>query len=541
MQADYCIKSNIVFDGQRLLEGGACIFVKDDRIIEVTPYDHGSSISDNEMKVLDYTGRLVMPGFADAHTHFYSAAIAASEHVISNLGDARSEDECAGMVYDYAVTHPTEKRIRGRGWFVTNWGNADLPTKASLDKYLPDIPVYLQAADVHSYWLNSAAIKECGITKDMTVSSGYIGMLPDGELSGLLVEEEACRPAKEKFEEFSDEELKEIYRDYMKIVASCGVTSMSEMLPSGYDEKQLHDYKMLKEFSDRGELTVRVHLYSALYDTPDFDMALAWKRLIDDDYLKLSGVKGFIDGVVETHTGLLLEPYSDRPDTCGIGVPVKPYEELLRQIIKANIAGFPVRIHCIADGSVRMALDAFEEAIWISGRKLPNTIEHIENVHPDDIRRFRKLGVIPSMQPIHVLLDNDGKIRKIGGERIKYEWPIRTMLNARGVVALGTDTPVVSIDPFENIYAATTRCFFDGRSASYNKEECLKMTEALYCYTYGGAKAYCRENEIGLLRDGYLADIIAVDKNLFRLSGAEILKTKVCMTMIGGRVVYEKD
>ena len=187
MQADYCIKSNIVFDGQKLIEGGASIFVKDDRITGIMPYDMGSGFSDKDTKVLDYTGRLVMPGFADAHTHFFSAAIAASEHVISNLGDARSEEECAGMVYDFARTHPSEKRIRGRGWFVTNWRNAGLPSKASLDKLLPDIPVYLQAADVHSYWLNSAAIKECGITKDMSVSSGYIGLLPDGELSGLLV------------------------------------------------------------------------------------------------------------------------------------------------------------------------------------------------------------------------------------------------------------------------------------------------------------------------------------------------------------------
>lgn len=541
MIADVCIKSNLLFNGKNIVPGGGAVLIKGEKILDVVSLGKEIDFVDENTKVYDFKDNLVMPGLMDAHTHFFSAAIAASEHVITNLGDSKSEDECAKMVYEFAKSHPEEKRIRGRGWFVTNWGDAPLPTKESLDKYLPDIPVYLQAADVHSYWLNSAAIKECGITEDMTVSSGYIGKLDNGELSGLLVEEEACRPAKSKYEEFDDNELIEIYKDYMKEVASYGITSLSEMLPSDYNDKQLHDYMQLKDLSVADELTVRVHLFSALYDADSFDTALEWKEKIDDDFVKLSGLKGFIDGVVETYTGLLLEPYSDRPDTCGVGVPVRPKEELTKQVVKANKAGLPVRIHCIADGSVRMALDAFEEAVKATGKKLPNAIEHLENIHPDDINRFKELGVIPSMQPIHIILDADGKINRIGKERIKYEWPTKTMLDITGHVAIGTDAPVVEINPFENIYAATTRCFYDGKKASHNDFEKLSMEETLKGYTHDSAVVYSRENELGSLAKDYFADIAVLDTNLFTCEATEILKTKVCMTMIGGKVVYEKN
>lgn len=540
MIADICIKSNLVFDGMKLKNEGAAILIKNDKILDVVKLGAENEFIGAETRVIDCMDKLVMPGLIDAHTHFYSAAIAASDHVITNLGDSKSEEDCARMVYEFAKAHPDEKRIRGRGWFVTNWGDAPLPSKKSLDKYLPDIPVYLQAADVHSYWVNSAALKECGITEDMEVSSGYIGKFENGELSGMLVEEEACRPAKKYYEDFSKEELDEIYKDYMKLVASYGVTSMSEMLPSDYSQKQLDDYMQVKGLSNKGELSLRLHLFSGLYDAESFDIALDWKEQIDDDYVKLSGLKGFIDGVVETYTGLMLEPYTDKPDCTGVGVPVRPAEELTEQVVKANKAGLPVRIHCIADGSVRMALDAFEEALKVTGKKLPNAIEHIENIHPDDIKRFAELGVIPSMQPIHIILDCDGKINRIGEERIKLEWPTKTMLDTTGLVAIGTDTPVVEINPFENIYAATTRNFYDGSPASHNEWEKLSMAETLKGYTHDAAVSYSRENEIGMLKKDYFADIIAIDKNLFECSGKDILDAKVEMTMVGGKIVYEK-
>lgn len=265
------------------------------------------------------------------------------------------------------------------------------------------------------------------------------------------------------YQSFTADEMEKIYLNFFKKAAEAGVTSMSEMLPGEYDEKQFEKYRVIRELENQGRVSLRLHFYTKLYDTTDFSEALRWKKCLDTDFMKISGVKGFVDGVAETYTGLLLEPYTDREDTCGINVPVKPQDELNVSVIAANKAGLPVRIHCIADGSVRMALDAFEKSAEVNGRGTVNTIEHIENIHPDDIGRFKELGVIPSMQPIHMILDADGKIHRIGAERIKYEWPLKTLLDSCGELALGTDYPVVDINPFDNIYAAVTRNFFDGR------------------------------------------------------------------------------
>ena len=536
---DYCIRAKHLFIGDGNLPVSKCILIKDDRIEKVVNYGEELEFVDRKTIIIDAGDGLVMPGLIDAHTHFFNGALAYSDHVCTDIEYSISEKDCVRIISEYAKAHPNEKRIRGRGWFVTNWNDAPLPTKESLDAVIPDIPVYLAAADCHSYWLNSKALEECGITKDMEVETGYIGKLPNGELSGMLVEMDACKYADRKYSEFSLKEQKEIYLSFMEYAASLGVTSLSEMMPGEYNEEYLKKYKVIQQLGENGKAKCRLHLFTKLYDVESYEVAIQWKRELDNDWLKLSGLKGFIDGVVETYTGLLLEPYTDKPSTKGIGVPIISLEELKERIYKANKVGLPVRIHCIADGSVRMALDAFEYAITKTNIKLPNTIEHIENIHPDDIKRFRELGVIPSMQPMHVVLDCDGKISRIGPERIKYEFPWKSMWDAFGGVAIGTDYPVVSLNPFDNIYAAVTRKNFDGNVASHNPNEVLSMCETLMGYTYWAAKCYGREDEIGTISEGKLADIVILNKNLFEISPEQIRETKVKLTMLGGKIIYE--
>lgn len=536
---DYCIKAKYLFVGDGKPPVAKSILIQEERIEKVVNPGEETEFIDGKTVIIDAGDGLVMPGFIDAHTHFFNGALAHSEHVCCDIEASTSEEDCVRIISEYAKAHPNEKRIRGRGWFVTNWKDAPLPTKESLDGALPDIPVYLAAADCHSYWLNSKALEECGITKDMEVETGYIGKLPNGELSGMLVEMDACEIADRKYREFSLKEQKEIYMSFMEHAASLGVTSLSEMMPGEYDEEYLEKYKVIKELGEEKSAKCRLHLFSKLFDVDDYEVAVQWKKELDNDWLKLSGLKGFIDGVAETYTGLLLEPYTDRPDTKGVGVPAISLEELKERIYEANKLGLPVRIHCIADGSVRMALDAFEYAVNKTKTKLPNTIEHIENIHPDDIKRFQKLGVIPSMQPMHVILDCDGKIIRIGPERIKYEFPWKSMWDAFGGVAIGTDFPVVSLNPFDNIYAAVTRKKFDGSEASHNPEEVLTMEQTLMGYTYWAAKCYGREDEIGTVSEGKLADLVILNQNLFDISAEQIRDTKVELTMLGGKIVYE--
>lgn len=542
MKADIVVKAKNLFTAENLELTSGCVVIAEDKIVDIVPLEQIDTYVGESTKIIDAKEGLVMPGLIDAHTHFFNGALANSEHVCNDIEKSTSEEDCARIIAEYAKAHPNEKRIRGRGWFITNWGTTELPTKASLDAVLPDIPVYLGAADCHSYWLNSAALKECGVTEDTEVSSGYIGKLPNGELSGMLVEMEACIYAEKKYREFSYEDQMSIFSDFMTKAASYGVTSLSEMIPGEYDDEHFIKYSIVKKLGDEGRSKTRLHLFTKLYDVDDYSVALDWKEKLDGPFLKLAGLKGFIDGVAETYTGLLLEPYTDKPDTCGIGVPAKPLNELKENVYRANALGLPVRIHCIADGSVRMALDAFEYANSKCGDKaLANTIEHIENIHPDDIDRFKKLHVIPSMQPIHMILDADGKITRIGEERIKYEWPLKTIVDSFGSVALGTDYPVVDINPFENMYSAVTRCNFDGSSATHNEWEKLSIEETLLGYTAWAAKAYSRENEIGMLKKGMLADVVILDTNLLKVEPKEILNTKVLTTILNGKIVYEAE
>ncbi|MEL7658187.1 MAG: amidohydrolase family protein [Bacillota bacterium] len=241
-----------------------------------------------------------------------------------------------------------------------------------------------------------------------------------------------------------------------------------------------------------------------------------------------------------TYTAYLLEPYSDNPETVGFSnYPAELYEEC---IVGANKEGFGVRLHCIGDAAVRLALDAFEKSNHQNdNRMLKNTIEHIESIHADDIPRFAQLGVVASMQPIHLPLDVNEKISRIGEERCQYEWPFKTMLENNATLAFGTDFPVASINPFPNIYAAVTRCDEHGELFGINPQERISLAETLRAYTYGSACAINREKELGTLEAGKLADIVVLDRNLFAVSEAEIPVTSVALTVMDGQIVYKTE
>lgn len=538
MKADYILKSSAVFTGKgdKPFPGG--VAVKGNKIVRVL--DAGELDSYEVDKVLDYGDRLIMPGFVDAHVHYFMGAISASEHMCTDIAESTSEANCVEIMKKYAAEHPDEKRILGVGWFPANWNDAPLPSKKSLDEAFPDKPAYLIAADVHTFWLNTKALEESGITPDMKPRSGSVGVDENGELTGLLFEPDAFAPAMVKVQDFDRDKMIEINEAFLKHIAECGVTSISEMSGDPYDDAVFDKYCAVRDMEEQGKLTARMHIYTELAGYTDFSKAKEWQSELYSEKLRLNGVKGFIDGVTSTFTGLLLEPYSDNPETKGVGVPNIPYEDMREYVIAANKAGLPVRLHCIADGSVRMALDLYEASREANGDvNVSNTIEHIENIHPDDIPRFAELGVIPSMQPYHLTLDFLEKPRRIGEERCRWEWPHRSLMDAGATLAFGTDYPVVDFNPYPSIYAAVTRLDDEGKPASTNPEECISLAETLKAYTAGGAAAYGRD-DIGVLEEGKLADIIVVSSNLFDLKPEEILSCETVMTMFDGEIVYEK-
>ena len=538
MRADLILKSNNIFTStsDKPISGGVAI--KGNKILAVG--EDFEAFLGPETEVREYGDKLIMPGFIDAHVHYFMAGLAASEHVCGELIASSSEAECAAMIKEFAEQHPDEKRIRGYGWFPANWNDAPLPTKKSLDEAVPDRPVYLVVADGHTLWMNSLALEEAGITVDMKPKSGSVGKLENGELSGLLFELDAMAPAMEKVMELDIEPMKKLHREFMGHINKWGVTSISDITAYDYNDTTYRNYSAVREMEREGSLTCRIHLYTKLDGYRDFTKALEYQKEFCSEKLRLSGVKGFIDGVTSTFTGLLLEPYSDRPDTCGVGVPTVAKEDNMDYVAAANKAGLPVRLHCIADGSVRMALDIYEHSQRENG-ELPfcNAIEHIENIHPDDIPRFAELSVIPSMQPYHLTLDFNEKIGRIGRERCRWEWPHRSLLDAGAQLAFGTDHPAIDFNPFPNLYAAVTRLDDEGKPTGVNPEECIELSEALTAYTAGAAKPYNRD-DIGVLEAGKLADVIVVDRDLFSIPPEEIRDASVVLTIMDGAIVYEK-
>lgn len=539
MKADYLLRSNAIFTGKQKKPFAGGVAVKGNRILKVL--DDKEVMCCEAENILDFGKKMIMAGFVDSHVHYFMGAISASEHMCLEIANSTSEKHCIEIMKEYALNHPNEKRLLGLGWFPANWGDDMLPSKHSLDEAFPDKPVYLISADIHTFWMNTKALEESGIVADYKPRSGSIGIDENGELNGLLFEPDAFASAMVKVQEFDIESMIEINKEFLRVIAKAGVTSISEMSADPYDDAVLKKYLSIKEMEQQGSLTARMHIYTELAGHTDFSIAQEWKKILWSEKVRLNGVKGFVDGVASTYTGLLLEPYSDRPDTNGIGVPNIPQRELEPCIIAANKAGFPVRLHCIADGSTRMALDMYEASVKQNGyHGLSNCIEHIENIHPEDIPRFKSLGVIPSMQPYHLTLDYMEKPRRIGNLRCRWEWAHRSLLNSGANLAFGTDYPVVDFNPYPSIYAAVTRLDDEGNPASKNPEESITLAEALYAYTAGSAKAYGRD-DIGILEEGNLADIIVVSQNLFEIDPMEIKDCETIMTMFDGKIVYSKD
>ena len=375
----------------------------------------------------------------------------------------------------------------------------------------------------------------------MELVAGSVGVDENGELDGLVYEPDAMAYAWNKYYDFPDDQMKAIMRHFMKGLAAHGVTSLSEMSADDYEEMFHHRYEVFKEMAEAGEFTSRVHAYTAFMRRTDFSDAVKWAKEFNSPTFKVTGVKGFLDGVTSTYTGLLLEPYADRPDTIGEGAPLDSQESLNASVIAANAAGLPVRIHCIAEGSVRMALDAFEESLKVNGKHgLVNTIEHIETIHPDDIPRFKELGVVASMQGEHLPLEMNEKIIRLGEERCRYEWAFRSFLDSGAVLALGTDFPVVHYNPFPGIYATVARKNHDGSMAGVDNGEYLTVAEALKANTMGSAFVYGRDHELGSLEEGKLADVVVMDRNLFEIPADDIKDTKILLTVMDGNVVYEQ-
>jgi predicted amidohydrolase YtcJ len=541
-KADLVIFGDAIFDGiaDNPFQGG--IAVLGNKIVAISREER--LIQDwigDRTQVLNCGNKLVMPGFIDAHMHFFAGGFVNSKYMLMELFEAHSEEDCTQMVARFAAANPELEKISGMGWFPGIWDDPHhMPNKKSLDLIVPDKPVYLLSADCHTFWLNSKALEECGINRDTTVSFGEIGKDSNGDLDGLLYEIEACAAANEKAFTLPKELMAELQAQFYNQLISHGITSTTNMSVSPVMETTLTDIEVAAEMEAKGDLPLRIHFYPSLGLDGDMTVAKALKQQYHSDKLRFSGLKQFVDGVTSTYTAFLLESYSDSPGVRGRSN--YPYEIYAKGVLAANKVGIGVRLHAIGDAAVRMALDAYEASQTANGaHNCVNTIEHIEVIHPDDIGRFSELDVVASMQPMHLIMDQNEQLVRIGTNRAKYAWPLRSMLNAGATLAFGTDYPVADINPFPNIYAAIERKDEHGAVVGINPEESVTLADALKAYTQGSACAIGRKSDLGTLEAGKLADIIVLNCNLFQSDTKQIANTTVQTTIMDGKIVYQKN
>lgn len=491
-------------------------------------------------RLIDAGGKLVLPGFTDCHVHFLEGSVALGR---VNLDGLATVTEIQNRLREYAARHPGDSWILGRGWNYAVFGEAALPDKKYLDELFPNRPVFLEGFDGHSYWANSKALSLAGVTKDTKDPvNGFIVHDPQtGEPTGALKEDADAliRKVIPKLEEI--DKLKAL-RAGMKWANQNGITRVHS---AGGDFEALPLLEQLrqdKQLSVRFYVSYRLDAYELRKE--DLDAIESARKKYHDDWIDTDAVKMVLDGVVETHTAALLARYADQPSMKGaLFWELPKYQNAVIELDKQGIQLFT---HAIGDDAVRTALDTYELAEKKNhdkGRR--PRIEHVETIDMSDIPRFGKLGVIASMQPLHSYPDADTLdvwARNLGPERASRAWVWKSIADDGGHYAFGSDWPIVTLNPWEGVQTAVTRQTADSKPAGgFVPSQRLTVAQAVHGYTIGAAYAGRREKTEGSIETGKVGDIIIVDRNIFEIEPHSIGETKVVITIVGGKIVYEAE
>lgn len=538
MTADMIIKGNAIFDSVSDKPFAGFVAVKGNRIAAVGKgMDSISQYAGVDTKIIDAGDRLVMPGFHDSHTHLILAGM---YKTYPNLGSARSEEEAAAMLKDYYDGQPGDGWVYGFNWYHVFWDKKELPRKETLDRYFPDRPVFLINAEAHGAWVNSLALEIAGVTADTPDPfGGEIARDENGEPTGFLYESAIEYVAAHALI-FTEEQEKTFLRKYMADAAELGITGVVDVQP--YFGKDLGSLDVYTGMETDGELTVRITAAANLLG--DLDEALENSRKYCTEKVRAHMLKQFVDGVITTHTALLLEDYTDAPGNRG--TQLSELEKIDAAVQEGHKRGLWIKIHAIGDRAIRFTIDSYEKAIKTYGANgCRHAIEHVEMVTDSDIERFGQLGLIPSVQPEHIGLmptwEGEEYRVNIGEERAGRTWPFRSLLESAGVLAIGSDCPVVDNNPFYAIHRGVTRLHDDGLpEGGWNPTQKLTVADILRGYTLGSAYGIGREDELGTLEEGKFADIAIIDRNLFETEPEDIRGAHVDMTIMDGKVIFER-
>jgi hypothetical protein len=479
-------------------------------------------------RVIDAKGRLLVPGFNDAHVHFVDGGFRLAS---VQLRDARTPAEFIARIKAFSATVPKGTWITGGDWDHELWGG-ELPRREWIDAVTPDHPVWVNRLDGHMSLANGAALRAAGVTAvTPEVAGGSIVRGPGGEPTGILKDNAQAlvdRVVTPPSAELRDRALEAA----MRYVAEQGVTSVQHM-------GTWEELDVFERAHQSGRLRTRIYAAVPL-DT--------WERLRDtvaargrgDTWLRIGALKGYVDGSLGSHTAAFLAPFTDAPQDTGLLVNTS--EDLYRWTSGADKAGLHVAVHAIGDRAIRLQLDLFKRVAEENGpRDRRFRIEHAQHIAPEDVPRFAAQRVIASMQPYHAIDDGRWADRVIGPERSKTTYAFRSLLDAGATVAFGSDWFVAPPTPLEGIYAAVTRRTLDDRNpGGWVPEQRIGVEDALRAYTAAGAYASYEEGEKGTLESGRLADLVLIDRDLTRVPPETIRDARVMLTVVGGQVIFER-
>ncbi|HEY7099530.1 MAG TPA: amidohydrolase [Terriglobales bacterium] len=483
-------------------------------------------------RVIDAGGKLVVPGFNDAHVHFVSGG---SQLDRVQLNDADSAQEFARRIKAQVGKISKGEWILGGDWDETKWTPAKLPTKELIDSFTPDAPVFVSRYDGHMGLANSLALELAGITSQTPdPPGGAIVHDAKGNPTGALKDAAADMMYKIVPPLDHDQRLRAVRRA-LAHAASLGVTSVQNMNPD------YEDIAIYSELLDRNELTARIYA-APLIPQVDDQVKIGIRRAFGGPYLRIGALKAYADGSLGSATAYFFEPFSNQPDNHGLlSDEMHPVSMMRDRMMKADAAGLQLCTHAIGDQGISMILDIYSEIQKAHGDADRRwRIEHAQHMAAKDFDRFAQLKVIASVQPYHAIDDGRWAEGRIGHDRASRTYAFRTFLDHGVRLALGTDWDVAPLNPMLTIYAAVTRATLDGKNPNgWFPEQKLTVSEAVEAYTMGSAYAEFQDDVKGSITAGKLADMVILSEDIFAIDPPRIRDVKVLKTIVGGKLVYE--
>jgi len=531
--ADLIVTNAKVWTVDPALPRAQAVAVWRDRIVAVGSNAEVDLWRGPKTDVIDAGGKLLLPGFNDAHVHFVGGG---RQLDAIQLNDATSAEEFARRIGDRAKRMPSGEWILGGRWDETKWTPPVMPTKDLIDPLTPNTPVFVSRYDGHMALANSVALKLAGITASTPdPPGGTVVRDAQGNPTGAL-KDAAEQYMRKVIPPLSHEQRLDAVKRALAHAASVGVTSVQNM-SAAYD-----DIATYAELLQRGELTTRIYAAPSIMGFQD-QAKIGIRHAFGGPYLRIGALKAFADGSLGSGTAYFYEPFSNNPANRGLlSDEMNPISAMRERMMAADAAGLQICTHAIGDEGISTILDLYSDVIKAHGEADRRfRIEHAQHMAEKDFERFAQLHVIASMQPYHAIDDGRFVERYLGHDRASRTYAFRTFLDHHVRLAFGTDWPVAPLDPIQSVYAAVTRRTLDDKNPNgWFPEQKLTVAETIEAYTMGSAYAEFQENEKGSITPGKLADMVLLSEDIFSIDPVSIRDVKVLKTFVGGKLVYKK-